>query len=148
MAVKGTIQKDFIRKNKYTLMFIGLPKLTATEITGSEREITSVVLPDQTVQSGGLVLPSEFDITIPMHHKLEIAAMEAWCVEGEDPISPFFKKHGLIMALNGSGLVATVWRVESAGCFKRALPDFSMENEGEMQQNVYSIKCDDIKLQA
>jgi len=148
MAVKGTIARDHMPKNKYVLEFFGMPPITITKVTGAESEVSTVVLPDQTVVSGGLRFVEEFDIEVPMHHTSEIAAMEAWIDENEDPIPPTAKKTGLLVAKSGSGLNLRTWRIEGAIAIKRSLPDFDMSNEGEMQVNTYTIKCDAIRLQS
>lgn len=144
--MKGAIQADHMPINKYQLLVIGLlaPELTPVEISGLEDELQTVDLPDRTTASGGNRGPTEFDITLPMHHTTEQLAMEAWYVESQDPVSPTYKKVGTLIHQSISGGALRTYPLVGMYPSKRTLPDLEMANEGEQANVVWTIKVDDI----
>lgn len=142
--MKGVIQADHIPVNKYLLIIIGLPPLTPTEVSGMEDELQTVDLPDRTTASGGNRGPSEFTVMIPAHHTVEIAAMELWFREGQEPVTPSYKKAGTMIMQSLSGANARVRTLVGAYVSKRGDPDLELANEGEMAAIEYTIKVDDI----
>ena len=143
--MKGSIQPGHIPVNKYTLLFVGLPTLTPTEISGLEEELQTVDLPDRTKASGGNTGPSEFTMMIPAHHTVEILAMEAWFAEGQDPVTPTYKKAGSLLMESGS-LVGPTRTINLMGAFvtKRKMPDLEMANDGDMATYEWTISVDQI----
>lgn len=142
--MKGAIQPDHIPVNNFELLVLGLPPLTPTEISGLEDELQTVDLPDRTTASGGNRGPTEFEIMLPMHHLLEQAAMEAWLIEGQDPVLPGYKKVGTLIHKSLSGTVLRTYSLVGAYTNKRTLPDLEMENEGEIALVAWNIKVDDM----
>ncbi len=142
--MKGAIKPDHAPVNNYELLFLGLPSLTPVEMSGLEDELQTTELPDRTRASGGNRGPSEFDIAIPMHHKTEIAAMEIWYREGQDPVLPTYKKPGTVIWKTVSGAVAASRTLVGAFVSKRVDPDGEMANEGEQANVTYTISVDDI----
>lgn len=142
--MKGVIQSDHIPLNKYTLAFIGMVPLTPIEISGLEEELETMEMPDRTVATGGNTKATEFTMVIPAHHLLEQAAMEAWFLEGQEPVSPAYKKVGTLIMQSVSG--AKVRSFSLIGTFTkgRALPDLEMANEGEMAGITWTMSVDQI----
>jgi hypothetical protein len=142
--IKGTIQPEHIAVNKYELNVIGLPKLTPTTIGAIAEELNAVTLPDRTKASGGNTNAMETTIEIPLHHKVEFAAMEKWYVDCQDPVDPKYKKPAtcIIKRISQKDGVAFAW----TGVFitKRELPDLSMEDEGKMAVAKYTLSIDGI----
>ncbi len=143
--MKGTIQPDHIAVNKYNFSVLGLVELTAVEISGIEDELETVTLPDRTVASGGNRGTTEFDITIPLHHAAEQAAMELWFRESQDPVSPTYKKPCTMTFVSVSGSGRRGFTLIGVFPKKRALPDLEMENEGEMASVVWTMSADDVE---
>ena len=143
--MKGAIQPDHIPVNNFELLILGLPPLTPVEISGLEDELQTTDLPDRTTASGGNRGPTEFEIQLPMHHLLEQAAMEAWLIEAQDPVSPTYKKVGTLIHKSISGVVLRTYSLVGAYTNKRTLPDLEMENEGEIALVGWNIKVDDMK---
>lgn len=143
--MKGVIQDNHIPVNHWMYIVPGLPPLTITEQSGIEDELETTDLPDRTRASGGNRKATEFDISIPMHHTVEQAAMELWFREAQDPVSPGYKKAGTLVHFGINGVPARTF--STAGVFptKRALPDLEMANEGEMAVVVWSMSADDIE---
>lgn len=141
--MKGSIRPNHIPVNKYELIFIGLPKLTPTEVSGLEEELNVVDMPDRTKASGGRTNPSEMTIMIPMHHTVEIFAMEAWWIECQDPVSPTYKKNGALL-MESVGLLGPTRTYTLTGSFltKRKLPDLEMANDGELACAEFTISVD------
>lgn len=141
--MKGVISPDHIAVSEYQLIFLGIPPLTITEISGIEQELKTTTLPDQTVASGGDTMPIEFSIKIPLNETVQIAALYAWfslCKIG----APGYKKMGTLLLQSVSGSVLRVFSLENAFPFKPALPDLAMENEGELAVEEWGFKADDI----
>jgi hypothetical protein len=130
--IKGTIQPEHIAVNKYELIVIGLPKLTPTSVGGVEEELNAIALPDRTKASGGNTNPTETTIAIPLHHKVEIAAMEKWCVDCQDPVDPKYKKAATLIMKRISQKDGLAFSWTGVFITKRKLPDLEMTNEGEM----------------
>lgn len=143
--MKGSIKPNHIPVNKFKLLMVGLPEITCTSFSSLEEELQTVDLPDRTRASGGNTNPSEVDIMVPLHHTVEIAAMEAWMKESQDPVTPTYKKAGALV-LESVGLLGPTRTYNLVGVFptKRALPDLEMENEGEMAQVTFTLSIDQI----
>ena len=142
--MKGAIQPDHIKVNKYELIVLGLPPLVFTAISGIEDELQTTDLPDQTTASGGNKLPFEFTADLPAHHLVQQAAMEAWFIQGQDPISPTYKKIASLVLKSGSGLVFRSFTLMGVYVSKRGTPDLEMENEGELAVITWTLKGDDM----
>ncbi len=143
--MKGVIKPDHMPTNKYELVIIGMPPLTPTTMSGLEDELETFDMPDKTVVSGGNRKAGEFEITIPLHHKVEMAAMELWFQEGQDPVSPLYKKPGTAIYKSISGTVISAYALIGAQVVKRKLPDADMGSEGEIALATWTIKLDDHK---
>lgn len=145
MPMKGSIQPNHIPVNKYQMIVVGMPTLTPVTISGIEEELNTVELPDRTTASGGNTNHVEFTMAIPAHHSVEIAAMEAWYRESQDPVTPTYKKQASLL-LESVGLTGPTRTFNLINCypFKRKLPDLEMKNDGDMAVYEWSMKCDQI----
>lgn len=142
--MKGVISPDHISVSKYQLLFLGMPPLTITEISGIEQELQTTILPDQTVASGGDTMPIEFSIKIPLHETVQIAALYAWFSLCKGDVDPNYKLMGTLILQSGSGNILRTFALVNAFPFKPALPDLAMENEGELAVEEWGFKADDI----
>lgn len=142
MAIRGSIKEDHIPLNKFKLKVTGLPNLTFTKIGGLEEELETVTLPDRTTATGGNTKAIEFDAELPLHHTVEVAAIEAWWKECRDPVSPTYKKAGTLIQESGSGQIRRTWALTGLYPKKRATPDLDIENEGEMAVLALSFVAD------
>ena len=144
MAIKGVFLPAHGQINKFRFSVPGLPAFTPVSITGIEKEIETTELPDKTIATGGRQLPLEFELALAAHHDLEIAAMDVWQDECEDPVDPLHKKVATLDLLGQSGRVVRSYMLP--GCFppKLALPDFELDNEGEMAQHSYTMRADEL----
>ena len=142
--MKGAIRADHIPVNKYQLLILGLPPLTPTEVSGMEDELQTVDLPDRTKASGGTRGPTEFTMTIPLHHTLERLACEAWFIEGQEPVLPSYKKPGTLLMQSLSGAIVASHSLIGAFISKRVLPDLELAGDGEMAVVEYTVMVDDL----
>lgn len=142
-SIKGVILPDYLPQNKATLIVpdLGVP-ITVLQISGLEDELDTAELPDRTNGSGGRKKQVEFDVTIPAHHAVEVAAMEAWFKLGQDPVQIIHKKICSIELESQSKLQRGTIALAGAFISKRALPDFDLDNDGEMTTITYTIKAD------
>lgn len=143
-AVKGKLMADHIPLNKYKLTVLGLPALTITKITGLEEELEVVDLPDRTKATGGTTKAVEFEIETPMHHLLEQAVWEAWYKEGQDPVSPTYKKVANLEHSSGTGKIVRSYSLVGMFVRKRKTPDLEMKNEGELATVTWSCCADEV----
>ena len=95
--MKGAIKPNHIPTSNFDLIVAGFIPLTITRMDGIEEELETVDLPDRTVASGGHTKPVEFMIAIPMHHRVEQAAMEAWYRQSKDPVDAAYKKAATLL---------------------------------------------------
>jgi len=144
MAAKGAIKGDHIPVNKYLFLIAGLPPITVTKISGIEEEIERTELPDRTRATGGHKKPVEFEIEVPMHHTIEQLAIELAYREGQDPVSPTYKKIGTLSGISGTGKISRSFSLLGVWFTKRGLPEFDMKNEGEMASVKWGVSADDI----
>lgn len=142
--MKGVIKPDHMGVNNYTFQVLGLLTLTATKVSGIEDELQTVELPDRTVASGGNRGPTEFSITIPLHHTLEQAAMELWYKESQDPVLPTYKKPCTLTHKSLSAQHSRSFTLVGVFPKKRTLPDLEMGNEGEMAEVEWMMSADDV----
>ncbi len=147
--MKGAIKPNHIPVNKFTLV-IGdalIPPLTIVELSGIEEELQTVDLPDRTKASGGNTGPSEFTMTIPMHHVLEQAALELWWVQCQDPVATGYKKPGTLIHNSIETLIGVQgksYTLDGMFLSKRVLPDLDMANEGEQANVEWTVSVDTI----
>lgn len=142
--MKGEILPDHMPTNKFSLKVIGLIDLTALTISGLEDELQTVELPDRTVASGGNRAASEFEMGIPAHHGVQIAAMELWFRESQDPISPTYKKPCTLTMESLSGNSDRSYTLIGVFPKKRSTPDLDKADDGEMAVITWSMSVDDI----
>ena len=142
--MKGQIQDSHISKNNFELQVVGLPTITFIEVSDIPEEIDVVTLPDRTQASGGTKPPGEFTAMLPAHHDVEVAAMEAWFLEGQDPVSATYKKSGVYIQKTINGDTARTYAFSGLFASARTIQTMSIENEGEMQVLEYTLKYDDI----
>lgn len=145
MPIKGIISPDHVQLNKFDLRVIGLPPLVITAISGIEEELDMSDLPDRTKATGGRVKPVEFDITIPAHEIQSQISMESWYGETQDPVTPTHKKIGTLILFTQSNFPLRSFTLVGMMPRGRNLPDFEMENDGEMADVVWPMSADQIE---
>ena len=143
MSLKGTIQSGHIPLNRYRLLFLGLPEITAISVGGLEEEIETAELPDRTRASDGQTGVGEFTISVPMHHLIEQAALEAWFAEGKGDVLPTYKKSGTMIYEAIDGQVTKSYTLLGVFPTKRATPDAEMSNEGDMANVEWTFSYDE-----
>jgi len=117
--MKHVLQADHMPVNKYELAVAGIPTITFTSVGALERELDKIDLPDRTSASGGRSKPIEFDVKVPLHHLEEIAAMDNWVSEGEDPVTPGYRKTGALSFVSLSGLKRYMTTLYNLWTFQR-----------------------------
>lgn len=142
--MKGAIQADHMPLNKFQLLVAGLPPLTMITVGSLEDELQTVDLPDRTKASGGNRGTVEFDVTMPAHHLIEQAAMEAWFAEGQDPVSPTYKKVATLVMMSNTSTVLRSFSLDGLFVAKRMTPEFDMNNEGEMSIITWTMMADNV----
>ncbi len=142
--MKGSILQDHIPVNNFDLIVIGLPRIYFIQVSGIEEELQIVSLPDRTQASGGNTLPFEFTAMQPMHHVVERAALEIWFKEGQDPVSPLYKKPATLLHKTIGGSLDGRFAMIGLFVSKRKLPDLDKNNDGDMAMVEWTFKGDDI----
>jgi hypothetical protein len=140
--MKGEIQPDHIPVNKFQFRVAGLFDLAPVTCSGLEEELNVVDLPDRTRASGGQKNPTEFEIGIPMHHTVQMAALELWLKESSDPVLPTYKKPCTLVFTSISGRGGRNYTLVGVFPRKRALPDLDKANDGEMAVAMWTMSVD------
>jgi hypothetical protein len=144
MSIKGAIDADHIPLNKYKLVVVGLPEITFTKVSGMEVELEAVDLPDRTRASGGQTKAVEFTATVPLHHVTEMAAMELWFTQSQDPVAPGYKKAATLQRTSVSGAIIAQRSLVGVFPTKRKDPDNEMANEGELAEVEWTLSVDEV----
>jgi len=142
--MKGRVKPDHMPVNKFQLFVAGMPPIEFITISGIEEELQTVDLPDRTTASGGNTAPVEFTATTMMHHSIERNALELWFKEGQDPVSPLYKKVGTLIIKSLTNAKQTVYTLVGLYVSKRATPDLDMANEGDAAIIEWTLKADDM----
>jgi hypothetical protein len=144
MGLKGQIQDNHFPTNKYEFIVAGLPPLTPTKVGGISEELDTVELPDQTRVSGGGRKATEVTMSLPLHHIIQQAAVEAWYKEGQGNVSPTYKKTGTLVFKSVQGTVTKAFTL--MGCFitKRSTSDLEMGSQGDMVETEFTISIDEV----
>ena len=143
--MKGRIDPNHIPLNNYELLVLGMPSLTFTTVSGIEDETQKSEMPDRTMATGGNRGPTEFTAMLPLHHRTQQAAMELWFREGQDPVSPTYKKAATLLHKSIGGTTVASFAIVGVWPFKRKNPDLEMNNEGELAEVEWSFSADDIE---
>lgn len=149
--MKGVIQEDHIPLNKFILSVSGIGvDLIFTAVSGIEEELDVAEMPDRTVATGGRTKPVEFTCMLPLHHEVEQKAMEEWYAQthgdGRSPnVDLAYKRTGTLRLPSISGAIQVTFVLDELFPSGRALPDFEMENEGEMAQVEWKFRASDIR---
>jgi hypothetical protein len=142
--MKGVLQPDHIALNSYQFAVEGLIPLTFTSLKGLKEETDKVDLPDRTAASGGRSGPIEFSAGCPMHHTAEMAALEVWLREGKDPVTPTYKKTVTVTFPSISKQGGRAYTLMGVWVTARTIPDFEMNNNGEMAEAEWMFSADEI----
>jgi len=143
MSLKNVIKPDHAAMNQYELAILGLPKIVFTKVSGLEDETDGVDLPDRTHASGGQSKPFEITAEMPTHHDAEMAALELWLQEGRDPVTPTYKKSGVMIYKKISGEIAKTYSLLGMWCKKQKTPEVEMANEGEQAFTEWTFSIDE-----
>ena len=142
-GIKGKIQDNHIPLNKFELIVAGLPQITLVTTDDIEETLGVIEMPDRTKRSGGQTSPVEFTGKIPMHHDVQVAALELWYKEGQDPVQPGYRKAGSMMfsRLNGDPRPFELISLWISG---RTIPGGDMANDGEPAMLTYKFQADEV----
>ena len=142
--MKGKIQANHVSKNNYELQSDRLPPITFIEVGDITETLDKVDLPDRTRASGGTKQAGDFPVMVPSHHDVEVAAMESWFREAQDPVAPTYKKAGILTKKGIDGSVIRTYTFSGLFVSERNMTAVSLENEGEMDAIEYLLNFDDI----
>jgi hypothetical protein len=145
MTIKNVIQENRAQINKFELTVLpGVGTPVFTSVSGLEEELDASELPDRTVRSGGRKKPVEFDVVQPAHHEAEVAAMEQWYKDGQDPVQPGHLKTGILTIFDTEGSPRRVRTLPNLWNKKRVESDLDLEDDGAMHTITWTLQCDEI----
>jgi len=142
--MRGEVLPDHMPISNFTLLVVGLPPMYFSKIAGLEQELQTVDLPDRTTASGGNTTPVEFTAETMMHHTNDQLALELWFKEGQDPVSPLYKKAATLIHKSLSGGNFRSFTLVALYVSKRKTPDLDKINEGEPAVIEWTFKADDM----
>lgn len=143
MGLKGKIQDNHIPLNKFELVVAGLPTLVLVTTDDIEEMLNVVEMPDRTFRSGGQTGPVEFTGTIPMHHDVQVAALEAWYKQGQDPVQDGYLKAGSMVFYRNDG-TPRPFELVNLWVAGRTVPGGDMANDGEPAMLTFAFRADEI----
>jgi len=141
MPLRGTIKNNHVPLNSFELIVAGMPQITVVTTDDIEQMITAVTMPDGTIRSGGKTEPVEFTISVPMHHDVEQAALEAWKKLAEGPVSSSYLKAGSLVFYKNDGTPKS-YSFTNMWLSGRTIPGADMGNEGDMAAVTFMVKAD------
>lgn len=144
MAIKNVLKTNRVQVNKFQLTIqpgVGAPLFTT--ISGLEEELDTVDLPDRTSRSGGREKQLEFEVGQPMHHDLEVLAMEAWYRMCKATL-PLYLKLGVLVLFDEWGMPRRKYTLPNLWISKRAHSELELDNDGEMSIITWTLKADQI----
>lgn len=143
--LKGVIAENRIQVNLYKAnVQPGIGAVTFTSIGALEEEMDRHNLPDGTSRSGGRSKPIEFEVKVPTHHDLEIAAMDLWWREGQHPQSPTYLKVFSLTDFDTMGLPRRSITLLNTWISKRGEPERTLgDEEGTMSEITYTLVSDE-----
>jgi len=143
MSIKGVLQSNRVQVNKFELMIVPLtfPKPLFTRISGLEMELDTVDLPDRTTRSGGREKQVEFEVDQPMHHVIEVVAMEGWWKQCVNTL-PLYLKIGTLLILNEYLGRSQKFMLYNLWLSKRSQSDLDLDNDGDMAIITWTMKAD------
>lgn len=139
----GVIQPNHISVNKYQFLVPGLPPLTVTKASGLEEELEIAEMPDRTKRSGGNTKAGEVELTTPLHHEVEQAALESWFALAKASL-PGYKRTVTLIKTSVNGAVARTFTMTGAFPSKRKTSDLEMKNEGDMAEAMWTLSYDQL----
>jgi hypothetical protein len=144
MAIKNVLKVNRVQVNKFQLTIapgVGSPLFTT--ISGLEEELDTVDLPDRTSRSGGREKQLEFEVQQPMHHDLEVLAMEAWYRMCKMSL-PLYLKLGTLVLFDEWGIPRRRYTLPNLWISKRSHSELDLDNDGEMSTITWTLKADQI----
>jgi hypothetical protein len=142
-GMKGYIKENHIPLNKFELLVLGLPKLTLVSTDDIDEELEVVDMPDRTSRSGGQTKSVSFTGKIPMHHDVEVAALELWYKQGQDPVQAGYLKAGSMVWYRNDGTPRTFELLNIFVC-GRTIPGGDMSNAGEAAMLTFKFRADEV----
>lgn len=141
--LKGKILENHIPLNTFELAVTGMPQLTLTKSDNIEESVAVIELPDRTRASGGQSSSVSFSGEVPMHHQVQVGALDLWFNQSKSPIDRGYRKSGSIMffALNGT---PRIYELLNLWVSKRTIPGGDMANDGEMAVVTYQFEADEV----
>lgn len=143
MGLKGLVADDHIPLNKYKFKPTGLIDILFTKVSGLEKILEMVDLPDRTRRSGGNTKPGTFTAMTPMHHTAENNILEFWFKLNQDPIQPSNSIPATMEYFSGTGDIVRTVALVGVKIEIMKMPDVDMENEGELAQIEWTFAFDD-----
>lgn len=141
--MKMVLLPDHIPVNNFDLIVVGGPPvLQFVTIDGFDWELDTVDLPDRTKASGGATKAIEFTATHPKHHVVEDVFLQIWFAEGQDPVSPLYKKPATLLNFSLSRLNVRSWNLIGMFPTKQKTADLDMGNEGELNVTEWTFSAD------
>jgi hypothetical protein len=143
MSLKGKIQDNHIPLNKFELLIAGLPQITLITTDDIEEQLNVIEMPDRTRRSGGQTSSVEFTGTIPMHHDVQVAALEAWYKQGQDPVQEGYLKAGSMVFYRNDG-TPRPFELINIWVSGRTIPGGDMANDGEPAMLTFRFEADEV----
>ena len=143
MGIKNVLLENRIPQNKFrNVIQPSVGEITFISVGDLEEELDFVDLPDRTSRTGGRTKQIEFEVVQPMHHDIEVAAMEAWYTECKDPVSPDHLKIWTYTRIDLGDNPRRVTVLDNCSVMKKVESESDLDNDGDMATITWTIKAD------
>ena len=158
--MKGDIEAGHIPSNRFQLFFLGFVyPITFTEVSEWTKEVETVDLPDGSSASMGISKPVEITVSIMAHHVQDVAQMDAWWAQCQEPVQPMYKRDGTLVsfalphtkgqhsatiAFVADAIKSRAHLIEGAFIKSRRLSAQSMSDPGNPLRIDYVLRCDNV----
>ena len=144
MPAKGTAQARAAMTNQYLLEISGLIQIFFTRVGEIDSQLILTELPDKTMQTTGQVSPGEFEADQLMHHRAEVAALEAFHQLSRNG-APGGKSQAILHHLGADGISVKLSQLLPGLLIKgRKTPELNHGDDGESVKITWMFSYDDV----
>jgi hypothetical protein len=144
MSLKRTIKADHMPVNNYEMLVNGMPKIIFISVEGLDEELETVDLPDRTARSGGNTKALSFTAKQPLHHALEVQAMEQWYKDSQHPVKPDYLKNATLMFKSLTDMHSKSYALTECFPHKRVLSNADMNDEGKPAELTWTFRATEV----
>lgn len=126
--MKGEVLPDPAVINKFLFEVVGLPPFYARKAGPFTKELGKADAPDTTVHSSGRAMPGELTLETPMHHDIELVALDAWFLTCEYGV-PSYKRAAVVTIMAANNIPRRVFMLTGLWITKKEVPELDRTSD-------------------